>query len=107
MVRTSFTARPQAEIDAATKLREEEKQRQRNRYRVVCKNTFEPGEGGDLVLAGTQGDLMGWSEDAPTTGCVVVKWDHYMYADTFSEDQGATGHGLMSDIHPDHLTHIP
>ena len=63
MVRTSFTARPQAEIDAATKLREEEKQRQRNRYRVVCKNTFEPGEGGDLVLAGTQGDLMGCSED--------------------------------------------
>jgi hypothetical protein len=107
MVRTSFTSRPQAEIDAEIKLREEEKQRHRNRYRVVCKYTFEPGTQGDLVLAGTRGTLMGWSADAPETGCVVVKWDHYMYADTFGEDHGATGYGFMSDIHPDHITHIP
>lgn len=89
-----------------TTLQAEERRRieRKKTYRVVCQKTLETRDG-DLVLVGTHGTLLGWSDDATETGCVVVKWDHHMYADTFSEDHGATDYGLMADIHPDYLTH--
>jgi len=93
-------------MEAEERRRREEKSIYRVIYRVICDRTHSSKDGSDLVIKGTHGTLMGWSDDAPQTNHVVVKWDHHMYCDSFDEDRGATGVGLMTDIDPSHITHI-